>query len=42
MFMPHASILEEKQGYKCILPDFPGHGSLVDELLSLKTCAETI
>jgi pimeloyl-ACP methyl ester carboxylesterase len=42
MFMPHARMLAEKQGYKCILLDFPGHGSLVDEPLSLKTCAETI
>lgn len=42
MFHPHAKILAEKYGYTCIMPDLPGHGSLVDEPLSLDTCADTI
>ena len=42
MFRPHAKILAEKYGYTCILPDFPGHGTLVDEPLSPDACADTI
>ena len=42
MFSPHATILAEKYGYRCILADFPGHGTLVDQPLSPDTCADTI
>jgi pimeloyl-ACP methyl ester carboxylesterase len=42
MFRAHAKVLAEKYGYRCILPDFPGHGTLVDKPLSPDTCADTI
>mmetsp|Transcript_31884 Transcript_31884/g.52590 ORF Transcript_31884/g.52590 Transcript_31884/m.52590 type:complete len:350 (-) Transcript_31884:378-1427(-) len=43
MFGPHAKILAEK-GHRCILFDFPGHGSRMDDeqLLTLETCATTV
>ena len=42
MFRPHSKILAEKYGYTCIMPDLPGHGTLVDVPLSPDACADTI
>eukprot|EP00977_Amphora_coffeiformis_P017329 scaffold5547_cov163-Amphora_coffeaeformis.AAC.9 len=39
MFRPHARSLVER-GYRCILMDLPGHGTLVDSPLTLDSCVE--
>jgi pimeloyl-ACP methyl ester carboxylesterase len=39
MFRPHAQALV-KRGYRCILMDLPGHGTLVDSPLTLDSCVE--
>lgn len=41
MFRPHARILAEA-GFRCLLPDLPGHGSLVDMNLTLESCTSVI
>lgn len=41
MFRPQARILAEA-GFKCILPDLPGHGSLMGAKLTPDTCVSTI
>jgi pimeloyl-ACP methyl ester carboxylesterase len=41
MFMPHAKYLS-KQGYRSILIDLPGHGTLVDTKLTLDECVATV
>ena len=41
MFSPHAKSLS-KQGYRSILIDLPGHGSLVDVELTLDECVKTV
>lgn len=42
MFRPHAKEISSKLGYNCILIDLPGHGSRMNEKLSLKTCFDVI
>jgi pimeloyl-ACP methyl ester carboxylesterase len=37
MFDYHAKFLSEKRGYRCVLMDLPGHGSRMDDLLTLET-----
>lgn len=39
MFRPHAQELV-KRGYRCVLMDLPGHGTLVDSPLTLDSCVE--
>jgi pimeloyl-ACP methyl ester carboxylesterase len=41
MLVPHAKILAESKGYRCVLFDFPGHGSRMEESLSVDKCVET-
>ncbi|KAG7343037.1 alpha/beta fold family hydrolase [Nitzschia inconspicua] len=41
MFRPHAEILSTK-GFRSILIDLPGHGSLVEMPLTLDSCATTV
>lgn len=41
MYRPHARELAKK-GYRCILPDLPGHGTMVETSLSLDSCVESI
>ena len=41
MFHPHAKQLS-KQGYRSILIDLPGHGTLVDAKLTLDGCVDTV
>eukprot|EP00980_Cylindrotheca_fusiformis_P015548 scaffold4433_cov122-Cylindrotheca_fusiformis.AAC.5 len=41
MFRPHARELA-KLGYQCILPDLPGHGTMVDTPLTCDSCVDTI
>lgn len=41
MFHPHAKLLS-KQGYRSILIDLPGHGTLVDTELTLDQCVDTV
>merc|ERR1712110_496985 len=41
MFLPHARELS-KIGYRSILVDLPGHGTLVDTPLTLDNCVETV
>jgi len=41
LFLPHAQELASK-GYRSILIDLPGHGSLVDTPLTLDSCVETV
>jgi pimeloyl-ACP methyl ester carboxylesterase len=41
MFLPHAVYLS-KQGYRSILMDLPGHGTLVDTKLTLDECVTTV
>jgi len=41
LFKPHAKELASK-GYRSILIDSPGHGSLVDTPLTLDSCVETV
>jgi pimeloyl-ACP methyl ester carboxylesterase len=41
MFRPFADILATK-GYRSILLDMPGHGSLVDTPLTLENCVKTV
>mmetsp|Transcript_9290 Transcript_9290/g.19932 ORF Transcript_9290/g.19932 Transcript_9290/m.19932 type:complete len:347 (+) Transcript_9290:134-1174(+) len=41
MFRPHARILSSK-GYRCILFDMPGHGTLVRTTLTLDECSKTV
>jgi pimeloyl-ACP methyl ester carboxylesterase len=41
MFYPHAKYLS-KQGYRSILIDLPGHGTLVDTKLTLDECVDTV
>jgi pimeloyl-ACP methyl ester carboxylesterase len=41
MFRPHAELLA-KRGYRCILFDLPGHGTMVDTPLSLDSCVVTV
>ena len=41
LFRPHAQELASK-GYRSILIDLPGHGSLVDTPLTLGSCVETV
>mmetsp|Transcript_95 Transcript_95/g.192 ORF Transcript_95/g.192 Transcript_95/m.192 type:complete len:347 (-) Transcript_95:56-1096(-) len=41
MFRPHASTLAQK-GYRSILMDLPGHGTLVETTLTLNSCVETV
>lgn len=41
MYMAHAKIMAER-GYKSVLFDFPGHGALVEEPLSLDACVATV
>ena len=41
MFGPHARVFAER-GYRSILMDLPGHGTLVDVPLTLDACAETV
>lgn len=41
MFIPHAKYLS-KQGYRSILIDLPGHGTLVDTKLTLDECVATV
>lgn len=42
MFSSHAKILAEQKGYRCIFFDFPGHGTLMDEPLSLEACSTRV
>jgi len=39
MYRPHAQDLA-KMGYRCILMDLPGHGTLIDTPLTLDACVE--
>lgn len=41
MFRPHATALAKK-GYRSILMDLPGHGTLVDTTLTLDACVEAV
>jgi pimeloyl-ACP methyl ester carboxylesterase len=41
MFRPYADILASK-GYRSILLDMPGHGSLVETPLTLENCVKTV
>jgi pimeloyl-ACP methyl ester carboxylesterase len=41
MFAPHARRLAER-GFRCILVDLPGHGTLEDVPLTLDSCVETV
>mmetsp|Transcript_23160 Transcript_23160/g.39590 ORF Transcript_23160/g.39590 Transcript_23160/m.39590 type:complete len:344 (+) Transcript_23160:1-1032(+) len=41
LFRPHASALTQK-GYRSILIDLPGHGTLVDTPLTLGNCVKTV
>ena len=41
MFHPHAKLLSKK-GYRSILIDLPGHGTLVDTKLTLDECVDTV
>ncbi|KAJ3119536.1 hypothetical protein HK098_005373 [Nowakowskiella sp. JEL0407] len=41
MFLHHAKVLAEK-GFRCVLFDFPGHGSRFDESLSLDSACNII
>ena len=41
LFKPHAQELARK-GYRSILIDLPGHGTLVDTPLTLDACVETV
>jgi len=41
LFKPHAQELASK-GYRSILIDLPGHGSLVDTSLTLDSCVEAV
>jgi pimeloyl-ACP methyl ester carboxylesterase len=41
MFRPHAKVLA-KRGYRCILLDLPGHGTMVETPLSLDACVDTV
>lgn len=41
MFRPHARTLAN-QGYRSILIDLPGHGTLADTTLTLDSCTETV
>lgn len=42
MFRPHAETLSSEYGYKCVLLDLPGHGTLVDVPLTLDSCVDTV
>lgn len=42
MFRPHAEALAQRYGHKCILFDFPGHGTCVQEPLDLKSCSDAL
>lgn len=42
MFLPHAKELVRRGPYKCILLDLPGHGVMMDHVLSLDSAIETI
>lgn len=41
MFRPHATSLAAK-GYRSILIDLPGHGTLVDTVLTLDSCVDVV
>lgn len=42
MFRGHAQKLADEYGYRSILIDLPGHGTLVDARLTLDSCVETV
>ena len=42
MFRPHAEDLRERFGYSSILMDLPGHGTRVEEPLTLESCCKTM
>ena len=42
MFRPHARVMAEKYGYRCILMDLPGHGTLVETPLSPDSSADAV
>lgn len=42
MFRPHAQALAETCGHKCILFDFPGHGTAVQVPLDLNSCSDAL
>jgi pimeloyl-ACP methyl ester carboxylesterase len=42
MFDYHAKTLSEQKGYRCVLIDLPGHGSRMDEVLTLDSAMEVI
>mmetsp|Transcript_610 Transcript_610/g.1106 ORF Transcript_610/g.1106 Transcript_610/m.1106 type:complete len:365 (+) Transcript_610:122-1216(+) len=42
MFRPHAQVLAQKFGHKCILLDFPGHGTAVKVPLDLNSCSDAL
>lgn len=41
MFDIHAKKIAEK-GFRCILPDLPGHGSLMDENLTVQSAVNHV
>lgn len=48
MFRPHAELLSQRRssggggGYRCVLIDLPGHGTMADIPLTLDGCVETV
>jgi pimeloyl-ACP methyl ester carboxylesterase len=42
MFEAHARQLSEENGFRCVLIDLPGHGSRMDETLTMDSAIETI
>ena len=41
MYRGHANLLSER-GYRCILLDLPGHGTMVETPLTLDSCVDTV
>ena len=42
MFRAHAEELREKFGHRSVLLDLPGHGTMIDTLLTLDSCKATL
>jgi pimeloyl-ACP methyl ester carboxylesterase len=42
MFEAHARQLSEENGFRCVLIDLPGHGSRMDETLTMDSAIDTI
>ncbi len=42
MFQHHAQVLAEERGFRCVLMDLPGHGSRMDEVLTMTSALDAI